>query len=36
MGAPALVVNGKVPAVGTVPSKRDIRKWLTTIQQEVT
>lgn len=36
MGAPALVVNGKVLAVGTVPSKADIRKWLTTIQQEVT
>ncbi|NPU84634.1 MAG: thioredoxin family protein [Syntrophaceae bacterium] len=36
LGAPALIVNGRVLAVGTVPSKSDIRKWLTEIQQEVT
>ncbi len=36
MGAPALVVNGKVLAVGTVPSKADIRKWLTQMAKEDT
>lgn len=34
MGAPALVVNGKVLAVGSVPSKADIRKWLTQMAKE--
>jgi len=34
MGAPALIVNGKVLAVGSVPSKADIRKWLTNIAKE--
>jgi len=28
MGTPALVVNGKVVSVGTVPSKAKIREWL--------
>jgi len=28
MGTPALVVNGKVVSVGTVPSKTRIRGWL--------
>ncbi len=36
IGAPALVVNGKVLAVGTVPSKADIRKWLTQMAKEDT
>lgn len=28
MGSPALVINGEVKSVGTVPSKAKIRKWL--------
>ena len=28
MGTPALVVNGKVMSVGSVPSKETIKKWL--------
>lgn len=36
MGAPALIVNGKVLAVGAVPSKADIRKWLSQMAKEVT
>ena len=29
MGSPALIINGKVKAVGRVPMKSEIRKWLT-------
>jgi small redox-active disulfide protein 2 len=36
LGAPALIVNGRVLAVGTVPSKSDIRKWLTQMEKEDT
>jgi len=28
MGSPALVINGKVKAVGRVPMKSELRKWL--------
>jgi small redox-active disulfide protein 2 len=28
MGSPALVINGKVKAVGRVPMRSEIRKWL--------
>jgi small redox-active disulfide protein 2 len=28
MGTPALVINGKVTSVGMVPTKEQIRKWL--------
>jgi small redox-active disulfide protein 2 len=28
MGSPALIINGKVKAVGRVPMKSEIRKWL--------
>jgi small redox-active disulfide protein 2 len=28
MGSPALIINGKVMCVGTVPSKEKIRAWL--------
>jgi small redox-active disulfide protein 2 len=28
MGSPALVINGKVKAVGRVPMRSDIREWL--------
>jgi len=28
MGTPALVMNGKIVSVGTVPSKAKIREWL--------
>jgi small redox-active disulfide protein 2 len=28
MGTPALVINGKVVSVGTVPSKEKIKEWL--------
>jgi len=28
MGSPALLINGKVKAVGRVPMKSEIRKWL--------
>ena len=28
MGSPALIINGKVKAVGKVPMKSEIRKWL--------
>jgi len=28
MGTPALIINGKVKAVGRVPPKNQIRKWL--------
>lgn len=28
MGSPALVINGKVVAVGRVPSRRQLREWL--------
>ncbi len=27
-GTPALVINGKVRSVGTVPAKGNIREWL--------
>jgi small redox-active disulfide protein 2 len=29
MGTPALMINGKVVAVGSVPEKRKIQQWLT-------
>ena len=29
MGTPALIINGKVVAVGSVPEKRKIQQWLT-------
>jgi len=28
MGSPALIINGKVKAVGRVPMRSEIRKWL--------
>ena len=28
MGSPALIINGKVKAVGRIPMKSEIRKWL--------
>jgi small redox-active disulfide protein 2 len=28
MGSPALIINGKVKAVGRVPMKSELRKWL--------
>ena len=28
MGTPALVINGKVMCVGTVPTKKNIKEWL--------
>ncbi|MBW2172681.1 MAG: TM0996/MTH895 family glutaredoxin-like protein [Deltaproteobacteria bacterium] len=28
MGTPALVINGKVVCVGKVPSKEEIKEWL--------
>jgi small redox-active disulfide protein 2 len=28
LGSPALIINGKVLAVGTVPSKRQITEWI--------
>jgi hypothetical protein len=28
LGMPALIINGKVKSVGKVPSKADLRKWL--------
>ena len=28
MGTPALVINGKVMSVGTVPNKAKIKEWL--------
>lgn len=28
MGAPALLINGKVVSVGKVPSKRELKNWL--------
>jgi len=28
MGTPALVINGKVVCVGTVPAKEKIKEWL--------
>jgi predicted DsbA family dithiol-disulfide isomerase len=28
MGNPALVINGKVVAVGRVPSKNQLKEWL--------
>jgi small redox-active disulfide protein 2 len=36
LGAPALIVNGRVLAVGSVPAKTDIRKWLSDIRKEET
>jgi protein-disulfide isomerase len=29
MGTPALIINGKVVAVGSVPEKKKIQQWLT-------
>jgi len=29
MGTPALIINGKVVAVGSVPEKKNIHQWLT-------
>ena len=31
MGTPALILNSKVMAVGTVPSKAQLKKWLSSI-----
>jgi len=28
MGTPALIINGKVVAVGSVPEKKKIKQWL--------
>jgi len=28
MGSPALIINGEVKAVGRVPMRSEIRKWL--------
>ena len=29
MGTPAVIVNGEVVSVGKVPSKEEIKKWIT-------
>jgi len=34
MGTPALVINGKIVSVGTVPSKAKIKEWLNEFVQE--
>jgi small redox-active disulfide protein 2 len=34
MGSPALVINGKVVAVGRVPSKSQLREWLKTVSKK--
>jgi small redox-active disulfide protein 2 len=34
MGSPALVINGKVVAVGRVPSKSQLKEWLKTISKK--
>ena len=34
MGSPALIINGKVKAVGRVPMKSEIRKWLMEAKNE--
>ncbi len=28
MGTPALIINGKVVAVGSVPEKKKVQQWL--------
>jgi len=34
MGNPALVINGKVVAVGRVPSKNQLKEWLRTASRK--
>lgn len=34
MGTPALVINGKIVSVGTVPSKAKIKEWLNEFVQQ--
>jgi hypothetical protein len=34
MGNPALVINGKVVAVGRVPSKSQLKEWLKTVSKK--
>jgi len=34
MGSPALVINGKVVAVGRVPSKSQLKEWLKTVSKK--
>lgn len=34
MGTPALVINGKIVSVGTVPSKAKIKEWLNQFVQQ--
>jgi small redox-active disulfide protein 2 len=35
MGVPALIINGKVVAVGSVPEKKKIRQWLSEAAQNI-
>lgn len=35
MGVPALIINGKVVAVGSVPEKNKIRQWLSEAAQNI-
>ncbi|PKN68595.1 MAG: hypothetical protein CVU43_18410 [Chloroflexi bacterium HGW-Chloroflexi-5] len=35
MGTPALILNGKVVAVGSVPEKKKIRQWLSETAQNI-
>jgi len=34
MGNPALVINGKVVAVGRVPSKSQLKEWLQAVKKK--
>ena len=34
MGSPALIINGEVKAVGRVPMRSEIRKWLKEAQKK--
>jgi hypothetical protein len=34
MGSPAAVINGKVKAVGRVPMRNEIKKWLKEAQNK--
>lgn len=36
MGVPALIINGKVVAVGSVPEKKKIQQWLTDAAAKMT
>jgi hypothetical protein len=32
MGAPALLINGEVKSVGSVPPRSKLKEWLTEVQ----